>query len=136
MKVNSLFDWSQHADKAIANYSGKAIYTTTFNLPAAPSGEYYVDLGKVMVMARVKINGQDAGGVWTDPYRVNITPFVKEGDNTLEVEVVNTWRNRLVGDAALAPEERLTKVNLEVATASEPLQAAGLLGPVRILHAE
>ena len=136
VKVNSLFDWSQHADKAIANYSGKAIYTTTFNLPAAPSGEYYVDLGKVMVMARVKVNGQDAGGVWTDPYRVNITPFVKEGDNTLEVEVVNTWRNRLVGDAALAPEERLTKVNLEVATASEPLQAAGLLGPVRILHAE
>ena len=129
----SLTDWSVNPDKDIANYSGKAVYKTNFNISGLPEGQTYVDLGKVMVMAKVKVNGEYAGGAWTHPYRVNITPMLKDGDNTIEVEVVNTWRNRLIGDAALAPEARLTKTNFEIVNASEPLQSSGLLGPVRIL---
>jgi len=104
--VDSLFDWSQHPDKNMANYSGKAVYTTEFDLAEVPQTETYVDLGKVMVMAKVKVNGQYAGGVWTYPYRVDITPLLQAGKNTLEVEVVSTWRNRLIGDAALAPDPK------------------------------
>ena len=86
-----------------------------------------------MVMAKVRVNGEYAGGAWTHPYRVDITPMLKEGENTLEVEVVNNWRNRLIGDAALPESERLTWTNFQVVNAAEPLQASGLLGPVRIL---
>ena len=39
--------------------------------------------------------GQYAGGVWTSPYSLNITPYVKPGKNTIEVEVINNWKNRL-----------------------------------------
>ncbi len=74
MTVDSLFDWSTQADKDFANYSGNAVYTTEFNLAALPEGKTYVDLGKVMVMAKVKVNGEYAGGVWTNPYRLDITP--------------------------------------------------------------
>lgn len=131
--VNSLMDWSTSSDKSVANYSGKAVYTADFDISELPQGDAYLDLGNVMVMAKVKINGQDAGGVWTHPYRVNITPMLKEGKNTLEVEVVNTWRNRLIGDASLPADKRLTWTNLEVVNAAEPLQSSGLLGPVRIM---
>lgn len=131
--VDSLFDWSQHPDKNMANYSGKAVYTTEFDLAEVPQTETYVDLGKVMVMAKVKVNGQYAGGVWTYPYRVDITPLLQGGKNTLEVEVVSTWRNRLIGDAALAPEQRVTSVNFDIVTPGEPLQSSGLLGPVKII---
>lgn len=131
--VDSLFDWSQHPDKSMAKYSGKAVYTTEFDLAEVPQTETYVDLGKVMVMAKVKVNGQYAGGAWTYPYRVDITPLLQAGKNTLEVEVVNTWRNRLIGDAALAPEQRVTSVNFDIVTPGEPLQSSGLLGPVKII---
>lgn len=133
IETDSLFDWSKSADQNIANYSGTAVYTSTFNLDSVPSGSTYIDLGNVMVMARVKVNGKDAGGVWTHPYRVNITPLITEGENTLDVEVVNTWHNRLVGDAALPVDKRLTWTNLPEWNPAEPLQEAGMLGPVKIV---
>ncbi|MDE7136113.1 MAG: glycoside hydrolase family 2, partial [Muribaculaceae bacterium] len=131
--VDSLFDWSTSSDMAIANYSGKAVYKTDFTLDALPEGHTCVDLGNVMVMAKVKVNGEYAGGAWTHPYRVDITPLLKQGDNSIEVEVVNNWRNRLIGDAALPEADRLTWTNFELVNAAEPLQSSGLLGPVRIL---
>lgn len=131
--VDSLIDWSTYPDKSVANYSGKAIYKTDFVLDSLPDGHTCVDLGNVMVMAKVKVNGEYAGGVWTHPYRVDITPFLRQGDNTIEVEVVNNWRNRLIGDAALPQADRVTWTNFEVVNAAEPLQSSGLLGPVRIL---
>lgn len=133
LAIDSLIDWSTHPDRSIANYSGKAVYTTEFNLPKLPEGQTFLDLGKVMVMAKVKINGKYAGGAWTSPYRVNVTELLTEGKNTLEIEVVNTWRNRLIGDAAITPESRVTWTNFELVQPDEPLQSSGLIGPVRII---
>ena len=49
-------------------------------------------------MARVRLNGRDLGVVWCAPWRVEVTGVVKAGDNQLEIEVVNRWANRLIGD--------------------------------------
>jgi hypothetical protein len=85
-----------------------------------------------MVTAKVRINGVYAGGVWTDPYRLNITKLLKEGENTLEVEVANNWMNRLIGDRQLPEKDRPTWVNVNPWRADSPLQPSGLLGPVEI----
>jgi hypothetical protein len=84
-------------------------------------------------MAKVRINGEYAGGAWTPPYRIDITRYAKKGDNIVEVEVVNTWVNRLVGDAALPEAQRRVKTFSSAWTPDSPLQPAGLLGPVNIL---
>ena len=57
----------------------------------------------------------------------------EQGSNYLEVEVVNMWPNRLIGDRKLPKEERFTKTNInkfEAEDAEKYLRASGLLGPV------
>ena len=130
----SLTDWTLNDDYRIKYFSGTATYTNTFNIAETPSSQVYIDLGKVMVMAKVKVNGEYAGGVWTAPYRLNITDFLKVGDNTVEIEVVNCWRNRLIGEKEAVPEaERFTFQTSTYLDKSSELQSSGLLGPVRLL---
>jgi len=131
-KMESLQDWSISEDKALRYFSGTAHYKTTFKLAKKASQPITIDLGKVMVMAKVKINGQYMGGVWTPPYRLDITSAVKEGSNTLEVEVVNTWMNRLIGDLNLPENERSTWTVINPWKNDTPLQSSGLIGPVTI----
>ena len=83
-------------------------------------------------MAKVKINGQYVGGVWTTPYRLPVSDYLRKGENVIEVEVVNNWRNRLIGDDALPEKERATWANLNFWKADSPLQSSGLMGPVEI----
>lgn len=84
-------------------------------------------------MARVKLNGTDLGVVWRPPFRVNLGKSAKAGENTLEVMVVNSWRNRLIADASLPEDQRLTRTNVLVSVSGPgrwPVEPSGLLGPV------
>ena len=70
--------------------------------------------------------------VWCYPWRVEITDVIKPGENNLEIEIVNLWPNRLIGDAKLPPEERRTW-RKSATNPDQPLLSSGLLGPVKIL---
>jgi Beta-galactosidase/beta-glucuronidase len=130
--LNSLEDWSKSQDEKIRYFSGKVQYKTTFMLESLPEKQIHIDLGKVMVMAKMKVNGKYAGGVWTTPYRLNVTDILRKGENTIEIEVANNWMNRLIGDLKLPEEERQTWVNVNPWKADSQLQSSGLLGPVEI----
>jgi hypothetical protein len=70
-KFDSLSDWSKRSEDGIRFYSGMALYSKTFDLPASQSyvnkSDIYLNLGIVMNVARVKLNGKDLGVVWTAP---------------------------------------------------------------------
>jgi hypothetical protein len=138
VRFDTLTDWSRHADPAIRFYSGKAVYRTRFTLGDALAGKpLALELGQVkdVGMARVKINGNDLGIVWRPPFRVHLGRSLQPGANTLEVTVVNSWRNRLIGDASLPEDQRLTRTNVRVIASGPgrwPLQSSGLLGPVTL----
>jgi hypothetical protein len=130
---DKLRDWSKHENEQIRYYSGTAVYKNNFTLAEKPAGKrLYLDLGKVSVMAKVKVNGKYVGGVWTTPYRVDVTSQLKNGDNTVEIEVVNTWVNRIIGDLKLPPENRIVHTDKQT-NANARLQSSGLLGPVAIV---
>ena len=133
LKMDTLRSLSTIEDPAVKFFSGQVDYANTFTLDAKPEGRLYLDLGKVMVMARVYVNDQYAGGVWTRPYRVNVTDLVAEGENTVRVEVVNNWQNRLVGDQQLPEEQRRTYATVNPFNAGSGLQESGLMGPVRLV---
>lgn len=97
-----------------------------------PQKSLYIDLGNVMVMAKVTLNGHYVGGVWINPYRLNVTDYLREGENKLEITVVNNWQNRLIGDQRLPEDQRLTWTTINPWKADSSLQSSGLLGPVEI----
>ena len=127
---NRLMDISQSENDSIRYYSGTIRYENEFTLADKPSGELFLNLNDVGVMAKVKINGTYAGGVWTPPYRVRVTDLVQPGTNRVEIEVVTTWMNRLIGDSGLPEAERGTWAPVNRWKPTDTLQKSGLVGPV------
>ncbi|HQE28163.1 MAG TPA: glycosyl hydrolase [Phycisphaerae bacterium] len=128
-----LVDWTTRSEDGIKYYSGLATYRKTFNLADAISSRpLYLDLGVVKNIARVRLNGKDLGLVWTAPWRVDIAQAVKPKGNVLEIDVINVWANRIIGDSKLPPDQRLTWTVHPHLGPKSPLLPAGLLGPVTL----
>jgi len=131
---DSLFDWSKETDIRIKYYSGTATYRTVFmwkdNSQHKP---VYLHLGKVAVMATVKINGVDCGTAWTAPYRVEIGNALKKGVNTLEIDVVNTWANAINGSDKGTPPFPGIWTNGKYRMNEDVLLEAGLIGPLTLI---
>ena len=134
-EFKELISWTEHPDPAIKYYSGTATYRTQFTLAeSAPTA--VLDLGKVDEMARVRVNGHEVATLWNPPYTVAIGEAIQPGENTIEIDVVNTWLNRLIGDAQPGVESPETFTTTKSWNAETPLQSAGLLGPVLLRAAE
>jgi hypothetical protein len=142
---DELSGWDKHTDDDIKFFSGTATYRKTFELTAEQAAQRVrLQLGTVKCLAQVRVNGKNLGIVWTDPWCVELTGALKAGKNELEIEVTNTWVNRLIGDAALPEKKRVTKTNVALETgkrtlrafqsfaSEDPLMTSGLLGPVRL----
>jgi len=128
-----LTDWTASDDEGIKYYSGTAFYANTFTLENLPDHKKIViDLGEFTAMAKVTVNGEYAGGLWTPPHQLDISDLVRDGKNELRIEVVNTWVNRIIGDMRLPEEDREIWMPANPYDAESPLQPSGLFGPVTI----
>jgi hypothetical protein len=110
--LDRLMSWSEHPADGVKYFSGTATYSKTIHAPASlleGNRRLYLNLGKVAVMAEVKLNGQDLGILWKEPYRVDVTGVLRPGDNELEIKVVNLWINRLIGDEQLPEDSERNK---------------------------
>jgi hypothetical protein len=130
--LESLLDWSKDADTCIRYYSGTAKYSKSFKWDNNTKERIWINLGEIANIADVKVNGISCGIAWTPPYRIEITKAIKPGVNQLNIEVTNTWANRLIGDHALPEKDRITWTTAPFRLEGKPLLKAGLLGPVSI----
>ena len=130
-----LQDWSARSESEIRHYSGEAVYRNSFSLAKkAITADIFLSLGEVHCMASVLVNKKPAGIVWCEPFELKIPrDLLRDGDNTLEITVANLWPNRLIGDAALAPELRKTWTTWSPFKKDDALLPSGLLGPVKLL---
>ncbi|MHC4446074.1 MAG: glycosylhydrolase-like jelly roll fold domain-containing protein, partial [Planctomycetota bacterium] len=113
---DKLQDWTERPEEGIKYYSGKATYHKTFDLPdllRESKRKIHLNLGKLNNIAAVLSTG-----------------------NNLEIEVVNLWPNRLIGDARLPEAKRLTTTNVKKFKPDSPLLPSGLLGPVALVAEE
>lgn len=144
-KFQRLMSFTESNEHGIKYFSGTAHYKKVFtNEWNSPEGRAYLDLGKVGDIATVKLNDNEVVVLWKPPYRADITDFLVEGENMLEVAVTNLWINRIIGDEKLPPEQRKTNTNLRNIEGrysferfvqpddDKYLRYSGLLGPVKI----
>jgi hypothetical protein len=132
---DQLASWTTSNDPGVRHFSGTATYVKEFTVPEGwltPGAKFYLNLGQVMNLAQVMLNGRDLGVLWKTPFRVEITPALKAGANKLEIKVTNLWPNRLIGDASLPLEQRVTWTSYNNYTKDSTLLESGLLGPVEI----
>jgi hypothetical protein len=85
-------DWSTFG--ILNNYSGGVRYATHLKMDALDAGNRAVmDLGHVAGTAEIFVNGQSAGVRVAAPWKQDVTPYLKKGDNLIEVLVYNTLAN-------------------------------------------
>lgn len=135
-KFPQLISWTQRPEAGIKFYSGKATYKKSFDLKKKGAGRLFLDLGGLKNVAQVRLNGKDLGILWCAPWRVDITRSVKPAGNILEIDVINLWANRVIGDLNLPEKEKVTHTHdafrFDMLRGSTPLLDAGLLGPVKL----
>jgi hypothetical protein len=142
-------------------YSGEVIYTRTVNVAHVPAKDAatFLDFGEgiatvdprpanapgtralldapIREAAIVYVNGQRVGSLWHPPYRLDISSFLRAGENQIEVHVYNTAVNEMAGQ----PRRDYTALNAKYGKRFDPqdmdnLQPipSGLLGPIRIVE--
>ena len=143
LTLPSLASWTTQPDPALRYFSGIATYTRQIDLPrGAARQRLALDLGDIVDVAEVRVNGVVVGTLWKKPYRIEMTGALRAGANAVEIRVANVWRNRLVGD--LQPGAKPTTFTSQpagggfaalggVLSKDTPLLPAGLLRPVRLL---
>ena len=86
--------------------------------------------------ALVYINGQRAGSVWCPPYALDITKFVRPGQNSFKIVVANLALNYMAGRRL--PDYRLLTLRYGERFQAQDMDKvqpipAGLLGPIRLI---
>ena len=150
MALASLVPWKDLPDVSEEGraFSGTATYKADVELKTG-NGEcagdeksgIILDLGEVRDFARVFVNGREVAALWSEPYRCDIAPAVRQGRNEVRVEVTSTWFNRLAYDFTQPPGRRKTWTVWNVGGKPPPclrpgasLRPYGLIGPVRRLR--
>ena len=130
-----LIPWNKHADPSVRFFSGAGEYKQEFRVDAAAAGSNVlsqIDLGDVRELAEVSLNGVPLGVVWKPPFWLDVTGKLHAGANEIVIRVINTWANRLIGDAALPEAERHTWTSFPHYQKTDALPDSGLLGPVTV----
>ncbi|WP_293882930.1 MULTISPECIES: glycosyl hydrolase [unclassified Sphingobacterium] len=125
--------WTASADDDIKYHAGAGSYQTTIHIQKiAEKQRAHLQFSAIESMAEIFVNGQYAGVVWTKPYQIDVTDFIRQGDNKVQVKVYNIWGNRF-----LYEKENTTVEKKIQTTASDKflkgLLPSGLQGKVDLL---
>ncbi|MGB7329011.1 MAG: glycosylhydrolase-like jelly roll fold domain-containing protein, partial [Rubripirellula sp.] len=133
IKLDRVGPWSEMPNNSVRHFSGTATYVTTVEIESIDRDDrYMLDLGQIGNIAKITVNGNESAVLWTWPFRADITDDLKQGENSVSIAVTNTWHNRLVLDANLAPDRRRTWT-ISGPPKDSPLEFSGM-GPNVLLQ--
>ena len=95
-ETDTVTAWTNLDVDAAKVNTGTARYKVSFELSAGVNADsWLLDLGDLRESASVKVNGRDAGKVWSVPFTIEIGDLLQPGVNTLEIDVTNLPANRI-----------------------------------------
>lgn len=157
VETAELKSWAD--DETTRYFSGVATYERSFDLPSnfqKAGGSVVLDFGEgtaldvqvsrngmqtwfdppIREAAVIYINGQRAGSLWCPPYRLDIAPFLKPGENEIKIRVGNTAMNYMAGRRL--PDYKL--LNLRYGERFQPQDMdkiqpipSGLIGKIKLV---
>ncbi|MFC3560546.1 glycosyl hydrolase [Pedobacter jamesrossensis] len=138
-KLDKLVSWTELKEPKLAAFSGTGVYTSTFTLASKTGKEYILNLNQVNESAKVWINGKEVGILWSIPFQTRIGKYLKTGNNTIKVEVVNLMANRIremdIKKIQWRNYHEINFVNIDYKpfdASKWSLMPSGLIGPVTI----
>lgn len=133
LRNQKFFDWTTSDNPRIKYYSGRCRYTTSFKLDEYKQEQWLLSLPKVNGNVTVFINGQKVGVLWCSPWKLDVSKYLKNGMNKLELFVDNVLSNRMIGDAGLPVSERVTYCQPQIYEKNDLLKSSGIFGtPIQI----
>jgi len=94
--LTKLQPWKNFTEDASAqSFSGTGVYTTTLKLKKKNADDYLLKFDKLYESAKVIVNGQEAGIVWSNPFEISVGKYLKKGKNIIQIEVSNLMANRI-----------------------------------------
>jgi hypothetical protein len=157
-KLAKLRSWS--ADEDTKYFSGVGEYEKRFNVGAGffrGDSRFEIDFGEgtplevattrngmrtwydppVRESAVVYLNGSRVGSLWAPPYRLDVTKFLRAGENELKIQVGNTALNYMAGRRL--PDYRLLNLRYGERFQAQDMDKiaplpSGILGTVRIVE--
>ena len=129
-------------DEQTAQVMGTGVYETNFTLTESQmqmaTGGFRLDLGDVRESARVWLNGQYLGCAWSVPFELDASSAVRQGENSLRIEVTNLPANRIHQMDAAGTEWRIFEdINMSnISSASYSawaLMPSGLASAVKLV---
>ncbi len=131
LTVSELNSWTDWPQSGVRYFSGTATYRATVSAPAFRQGdEVLLRFKDVREIARLRVNGHDAGTLWAKPLEIRVDPWLHAGPNALEIEVTNLWPNRIIGELQPGTHDRFIRTNIGTYRRNSPLLPSGLIGPV------
>ncbi|PCH67456.1 MAG: glycosyl hydrolase family 2 [Bacteroidales bacterium] len=93
--IPKLIPWTDLSIDEVKENMGVAVYSTTFTINKNNADDWILDLGDVRETARVKLNGVDVQTLWSVPYRLSVGKYLKNGLNSIEIEVTGLPANHI-----------------------------------------
>ncbi|WP_296700621.1 glycosyl hydrolase [Algoriphagus sp.] len=91
----TIHPWTDQEDQAADDFSGQATYTSKFEFTKSVGKSYLLSIDKVNESAKIWINDQYAGAIWSIPYQLDVTEQLQNGSNSIKIEVANLMANSI-----------------------------------------
>jgi hypothetical protein len=87
--------WTDLSENIYQHFAGTCEYSTNFHVEALNADNYLLRFEKVEASARIYINHREVATLWSFPFEASIGKYLKQGENSLRVEVCNLGANRI-----------------------------------------